>query len=193
MTPKTRRRVNRYGIAVDLVILETGTGLLYPGHPLLLVCVYLGAVAVSAWKGGWVGGLTAIGASVVTIAASFLGAEFDTIRLLVFVVSALVLCAIVSSTLYRGSPVAMPQPVAFEPAGGGEPLANVVAFDRADDRLNRYADFERERARLEPVVQEEESLAEAPAPEAPLETAPAEPEIALVPAPEALSAEVPIA
>ncbi len=41
MTPETRRRVLRYGIAIDLVILATGIGLLYPAGTPVLFSIYI--------------------------------------------------------------------------------------------------------------------------------------------------------
>lgn len=71
MTPETRRNVLRYGIAIDLVILATGAGMLLPPMPVALLFVFGAAVLVSTWKGGWPGGLTALALSVVALAAMF--------------------------------------------------------------------------------------------------------------------------
>ena len=60
MKPTTRKRLLRYGIPTDLVLLATGIGLIAPRiDPLALIAVYVAAVALSAWKSGWRGGLTA--------------------------------------------------------------------------------------------------------------------------------------
>ncbi|MBV8518626.1 MAG: response regulator [Acidobacteria bacterium] len=64
MTEATRRRILRYGIALDLVIVATGAGLLVPASAPLLLVVFVAAIALSAWKGGWQGGLTALLASI---------------------------------------------------------------------------------------------------------------------------------
>ena len=71
MTPETRRNVFRYGIAIDLVILATGVGMAFPGSVGLLLVSFAVAVLLSAWKGGWQGGLTALVLSLVILAAMF--------------------------------------------------------------------------------------------------------------------------
>src|SRR5688572_8907190 len=71
MTPETRRLVFRYGIAIDLVILATGVGMFLPPNAALLLCVFAAVVLLSAWKGGWQGGVTAIVLSVIALAAMF--------------------------------------------------------------------------------------------------------------------------
>jgi CheY-like chemotaxis protein len=72
MTDQTRRNILRYGIAIDLVILATGVGMLAtaPTAPLLIV-TYATAVALSVWRGGWKGGLTALLLSVVALITAF--------------------------------------------------------------------------------------------------------------------------
>jgi CheY-like chemotaxis protein len=59
MTEQTRRNILRYGIAIDLVILAAGIGLLYPDSPMLLVGAFAIATALSVWRGGWAGGALA--------------------------------------------------------------------------------------------------------------------------------------
>ena len=60
MKPTTRKRLLRYGIPTDLVLLATGVGLIAPRiDPRALIAVYIAAVVLSAWKSGWRGGLTA--------------------------------------------------------------------------------------------------------------------------------------
>jgi CheY-like chemotaxis protein len=72
MTDQTRRNILRYGIAIDLVILATGVGMLAaaPTAPLLIV-TYAIAVALSVWRGGWKGGLTALVLSIVALITAF--------------------------------------------------------------------------------------------------------------------------
>ncbi|HEU4887266.1 MAG TPA: hypothetical protein VFV49_05220, partial [Thermoanaerobaculia bacterium] len=60
MKEQTRRNLLRYGIAIDLVILATGVGMLVPPTPSILIFTYAAAVALSVWRGGWQGGLTAL-------------------------------------------------------------------------------------------------------------------------------------
>ncbi|HVE72265.1 MAG TPA: response regulator [Thermoanaerobaculia bacterium] len=71
MSPETRRNLFRYGIAIDLVILATGVGMFLPPKPSVLLLAFAVAVLVSAWKGGWQGGLAALGLSVIALAAMF--------------------------------------------------------------------------------------------------------------------------
>src|SRR5687768_4312009 len=71
MTPETRRNVFRYGIAIDLVIVAIGAGMLLPPSPALLLTFFGAAVLLSAWKGGWQGGATALLLSVVALATLF--------------------------------------------------------------------------------------------------------------------------
>jgi CheY-like chemotaxis protein len=71
MTEQTRRNVFRYGIAIDLVIMATGVGMLLPATATLLVVAFAAAVALSVWKGGWQGGLAAFVLSVIALLAVF--------------------------------------------------------------------------------------------------------------------------
>jgi len=49
MTPRTRKLLLRYGIAVDGVILATGIGLLFP-QPWVIALAFFAATAVAWWK-----------------------------------------------------------------------------------------------------------------------------------------------
>jgi hypothetical protein len=71
MTEQTRRNVLRYGIAIDLVILATGIGMLVPATAPLLITAYAVAVVLSVWRGGWQGGVTALVLSAVAMVAAF--------------------------------------------------------------------------------------------------------------------------
>jgi CheY-like chemotaxis protein len=74
MTDQTRRNIFRYGIAIDLVILATAVGMLLDAPTAaLLIFIYAAAVALSVWKGGWTGGMTALLLSVVAMVAVFPG------------------------------------------------------------------------------------------------------------------------
>ena len=74
MKPTTRKRLLRYGIPTDLVLLATGVGLIAPRiDPRALIAVYVAAVALSAWKSGWRGGLTATILGAVLLFALFSG------------------------------------------------------------------------------------------------------------------------
>ncbi|HEV7921773.1 MAG TPA: response regulator [Thermoanaerobaculia bacterium] len=143
MTPDTRRRVIRYGIALDLVILATGVGLLLPGHPYVLLCAFIGACCLAAWKGGWAGGVTAIAASLLAIVTSFWGMEFDASLLIAFVVGSVAAVAAIRAAMMPRAPrVALAEP-ATEPMLFDAP-PNVIAFERtSDEQRARYADLER--------------------------------------------------
>ncbi|MDQ3281720.1 MAG: response regulator [Acidobacteriota bacterium] len=71
MTEQTRRNVLRYGIAIDLVILAAGIGLLLPDSPTTLAVIFAFATALSVWRGGWKGGLTAGVLSLFALAGLF--------------------------------------------------------------------------------------------------------------------------
>jgi CheY-like chemotaxis protein len=71
MKEQTRRNILRYGIAIDLVILATGVGMLVPSTGPLLIFIYAAAVALSCWRGGWQGGLTALLLSAVALFGVF--------------------------------------------------------------------------------------------------------------------------
>ena len=71
MTEQTRRNVLRYGIAIDLVIVATGVGMLVPATATLLIVVFAAAVALSVWKGGWQGGATAFVLSILALVGVF--------------------------------------------------------------------------------------------------------------------------
>jgi CheY-like chemotaxis protein len=145
MTPETRRRVIRYGIALDLVILATGVGLLLPGHPYVLLCTFIGACALASWKGGWAGGLTAIAASLLAIVSSFWGSEFDASLLVAFAIGSVTAVAAIRAAMMPRAPrVALAEPPLVRTM---EPMiapANVVAFERtSDEQRARYADLGR--------------------------------------------------
>ncbi|HYK01698.1 MAG TPA: response regulator [Thermoanaerobaculia bacterium] len=71
MTEQTRRNVFRYGIAIDLVILAAGVGLLFPASAGLLLGTFAVATALSVWRGGWQGGLLAGFLSLAALALIF--------------------------------------------------------------------------------------------------------------------------
>lgn len=71
MKEQTRRNILRYGIAIDLVILATGVGMLVPPTPAVLIFTYAAAAALSVWRGGWQGGLTALLLSIAALLGVF--------------------------------------------------------------------------------------------------------------------------
>jgi CheY-like chemotaxis protein len=61
MNAATRKKLLAYAIPVDLVVVATGVGLLVPGiQSIAIIGVYVAAVALSAWKSGWIGAVAAI-------------------------------------------------------------------------------------------------------------------------------------
>jgi CheY-like chemotaxis protein len=61
MNAATRKKLLSYAIPVDLVVVATGIGLLVPGiQSIVIIGVYVAAVALSAWKSGWTGAVAAI-------------------------------------------------------------------------------------------------------------------------------------
>ncbi|HYI10724.1 MAG TPA: response regulator [Thermoanaerobaculia bacterium] len=71
MTEQTRRNVFRYGIAIDLVILATGAGMIVPPTATLLIVLFTAAVLLSTWKGGWQGGYVALVLSLMAMVGIF--------------------------------------------------------------------------------------------------------------------------
>jgi CheY-like chemotaxis protein len=71
MTEQTRRNVLRYGIAIDLVIMAAGVGMLMPATPALLLGAFTVATALSVWRGRWQGGLLAGFLSLAALALIF--------------------------------------------------------------------------------------------------------------------------
>jgi len=99
--------VVRYGVAVDLVILATGVGLLYPDHSALLIVAFAAAAILSAWKGGWKGALTAILASVVMAVLMF---SMPPLQIAIIVAASIAGAALMP--VQRRAAVAEPEPVA---------------------------------------------------------------------------------
>jgi CheY-like chemotaxis protein len=61
MKAATRKKLLAYAIPVDLVVVATGIGLLVPGiQSIAIIGIYVAAVALSAWKSGWIGAVAAI-------------------------------------------------------------------------------------------------------------------------------------
>ena len=72
MNAATRKKLLAYAIPIDLVVLATGLGLLVPGIPsVVIIGVYVVAVAVSAWKSGWTGAFAAMALSSVLLLLLF--------------------------------------------------------------------------------------------------------------------------
>jgi CheY-like chemotaxis protein len=61
MNAATRKKLFAYAIPVDLVVVATGVGLIVPSiDPLALIGIFVAAVALSAWKSGWIGAFAAM-------------------------------------------------------------------------------------------------------------------------------------
>ncbi len=72
MNAAARKKLFAYAIPVDLVVVATGIGLIVPRIlPLALIGVYVAAVALSAWKSGWIGALAATVLSAVALFVLF--------------------------------------------------------------------------------------------------------------------------
>jgi CheY-like chemotaxis protein len=116
MTQETRRNIFRYGIAVDLVILATGVGMLLPMPPRALIVVFVAAVALSVWKGGWKGGGAALLLSFLALAFIF-PEQIGAAQLIEFTGAAVAAGAIVAAAntprVRVAQPLAAPNVVAF--------------------------------------------------------------------------------
>ena len=124
MTEETRRSIFRYGIAVDLVILATGVGMLLPVSPRTLIVVFVAAVALAVWKGGWKSGGVALLLSFLALAFIF-APSFDAARLIAFTGAAVAAAAIVSAAMVPRVRIA--ETAAAYPDGAAL-RTNVVAF-----------------------------------------------------------------
>ncbi|HYO78065.1 MAG TPA: O-antigen ligase family protein [Thermoanaerobaculia bacterium] len=71
MAPETRRTILRHALAVDLVIVACGIGMLAPTAPLAIFLAFLAAVAVSAWFAEEEAGLAATAYSVLALSIFF--------------------------------------------------------------------------------------------------------------------------
>ncbi len=120
MTQETRRNIFRYGIAIDLVILATGIGMMLPMSPRALVIMYVGAIALTVWKGGWKGGLAALGLSVLALLSMF-PSETGAAQLIELTGAAVAAGAIISAAQVPRMPVMQPAAAALR--------SNVVAFN----------------------------------------------------------------
>src|SRR5687767_9502150 len=120
MTHETRRNIFRYGIAIDLVILATGVGMMLPMSPRGLVIMYVGAIALTVWKGGWKGGLAALGLSMLALLSMF-PSETGAAQLIELTGAAIAAGAIISAAQVPRVPVMQPAAATLR--------SNVVAFN----------------------------------------------------------------
>lgn len=153
MSPESKRRLLRYGIAVDLVIVITGVALLLPQIPAaVIVVLYAIAAALSAVKGGWRGGTAATGGGLIALLAAF----HDTVPLTytaAFVAVGAAICAIAAMLPKRAATPTRPAATTDAP-----PLAPVVAFpedDRAEQAAKAREEAERKAAEAARKLEEE--------------------------------------
>jgi CheY-like chemotaxis protein len=67
-----RKKILRYGVALDAVLLVTGFALNFAAiPPLLLIVLFSGAVALGAWRGGWGPALAALAFALISIVIFF--------------------------------------------------------------------------------------------------------------------------
>lgn len=140
MTSENRGRLLRLAIAVNLAIIATGTGLLFPNQPIALLSVYVAAVAIAAWKGGWQAGVLAAAISTIALLLLF-AASFDESHLVGFVAAAVVVTAIME--------VAVPHHRAKRVVLDDAPLqfGKLIAVDPPPGEKQRAAEQRREVAR----------------------------------------------
>lgn len=110
MKEDTRSRIIRYAIAADLVIVATGIALFARSEPIALLALYVGAVTLAAWKGGWRAGGLAVMLST-TALLLFFAPAFDESHLIGFVVDGAIATAIMEAALphRRPRPAAVPE------------------------------------------------------------------------------------
>src|SRR5258708_6155567 len=153
MTTEVRKRVLRYAIAADLVILVTGIGLLFPrlsGDT--AVVLYLAAVALAAWKGGgWTGGIVAMLSAL--MAAEVVFGTMDGRQAAVFAGASLVLVAAARVVRPRArialptDPTTLAPVLTFERNGETETRPGAEA-ERLAREVEGRAAADREAARL---------------------------------------------
>ena len=140
MTSENRGRLLRLAIAVNLAIIATGVGLLFPAQPFALLAVYVAAVAIAAWKGGWEAGVLAAAISTIALLLLF-ASSFDESHLVGFIAAAVVVTAIME--------VATPHHRAKRVVLGAEPsqFGKLTAVEPPPDEKERAAEQRREVAR----------------------------------------------
>ena len=119
MTQETRRNIFRYGIAVDLVILATGVGMMFPLSARTLVVMYVAAVALTVWKGGWKGGLAALGLSMLALGFLF-PEQIGAAQLIELTGASIAAGAIITAAQVPRAPMVLPEPATLR--------STVVAF-----------------------------------------------------------------
>ncbi len=98
MTSDSRGRLIRLAIAVALAVVATGVALLFASEPIVLLAVYVAAVGVAAWKGGWQGGVLATALSTVALLLLF-AASFDESHLIGFIAASVIVTAIMEAAV----------------------------------------------------------------------------------------------
>jgi hypothetical protein len=126
MIEDKRGRLLRFVIAAALVAVATGVALLASNEPIVLLALYVAAVGIAAWKGGWRAGAFALMLATTALLVFFSG-TFDESHLIGFVVDGAIATAIMEAALPRrhASRAAIEQSkfgrlVAVEPIGDPE-------------------------------------------------------------------------
>lgn len=140
MTSDNRSRLLRLAIAANLAIVATGVALLFPATATALLGIYVVAVAIAAWKGGWEAGALATAISTIVLLLMF-AASFDESHLLGFIAAAVTLTAIMEAAVPHRR--AIPAPPKEEPPEFGK----LAAVEPLPDERDRAAAKRRELAR----------------------------------------------
>ena len=98
MTSENRGRLLRLAIAVNLAIIATGFALLWPTQPFALLGIYVVAVAIASWKGGWEGGVLATAISTIALLLLF-ATSFDESHLVGFIAAAVIVTGIMQAAV----------------------------------------------------------------------------------------------
>lgn len=96
----SRRPLVRYAIAADLAVVATGIALIDPAQPMFLLSVYVAAVGIAVWKGGWRAAALTIALSAVAQLLLFHG-SFDESHLVGFIAASAVVTVIIESVSPR--------------------------------------------------------------------------------------------
>lgn len=140
MTSENRARLLRLAIAVNLAMVATGVGLLFPAEPIALLGVFVAAVAIAAWKGGWEAGV--LGTAISTIALLLLfTTSFDESHLVGFIAAAVIVTAIMEAAVphHRAKRVVA--------AGEAPQFGRLTVVEPPPDERDRAAARRREVAR----------------------------------------------
>jgi putative inorganic carbon (HCO3(-)) transporter len=145
MTPHGRRTLLRHLVALGVMAVATGLGMLAPQSPLILFGLFLGAVVLAVWMGGDQVGLAATACAVVLLSIFFASAT-SVVSLTAFAAAGAALSAIPRVLEVGRAPSATAEPIGAplpgEPTLGlvfGLPLLIVVMYTDISDALMRRA------------------------------------------------------